>query len=123
MERAARGDAGARRRRQAPRDGPPGVGEEVDGYRLEARLGEGGQGIVFRARRDGRLHALKFLPLLKGDWAWRELEVRERARHLECAKAPCPVRLSIELLPLRSWKSKLQEKASVELQVLNVNIE
>jgi serine/threonine-protein kinase len=70
MEGAARGEAGARGRRRLVREGPPCVGEDVDGYRLETRLGEGGQGIVFRARRGGRLHALKFLPLLKGDWAW-----------------------------------------------------
>ncbi|HEX8539591.1 MAG TPA: serine/threonine protein kinase, partial [Cystobacter sp.] len=59
------------------------MGEVVDGYRLERRLGEGGQGCVFRARRDGQLHALKFLPLRNEDRAWRELEVRLRLRRME----------------------------------------
>ncbi|ATB35483.1 protein kinase [Cystobacter fuscus] len=71
MERAARGEE------------PPCVGEVVDGYRLERRLGEGGQGTVFRARRDGQLHALKFLPLGNEDRAWRELEVRLRLRRMQ----------------------------------------
>lgn len=83
MARVGRGEAGRGGRRRDLHEGTPCVGEDVDGYRLEARLGEGGQGIVFRARREGRLHALKFLPLLKGEWAWRELEIRLRLRRLE----------------------------------------
>jgi serine/threonine protein kinase len=62
--------------------GPPGLGTSVDGYRLERRLGEGGQGTVYRARRGGRLYALKFLSLDSPDWAWRELEVRLRLRRV-----------------------------------------
>ncbi|WNG50436.1 serine/threonine protein kinase [Archangium minus] len=73
-------------RRRAPRgllDTPsPPLGIRVDGYRLESRLGEGGQGTVYRARRGGRLYALKFLSLESPDWAWRELEVRLRLRHV-----------------------------------------
>ncbi|KFA89573.1 hypothetical protein, partial [Archangium violaceum] len=53
--------------------GPPALGTEVDGYRLERRLGAGGQGTVYRASRGGRLYALKFLSLDSPDWAWREL--------------------------------------------------
>ncbi|QRK09397.1 serine/threonine protein kinase [Archangium violaceum] len=60
----------------------PPLGTRVGGYRLEARLGEGGQGTVYRARRGGRLYALKFLALESPDWAWRELEVRLRLRHV-----------------------------------------
>ncbi|PTL84134.1 serine/threonine-protein kinase [Vitiosangium sp. GDMCC 1.1324] len=73
------------RRRAAPRPldaQPPPLGTTVDGYRLEARLGEGGQGTVYRARRGGRLYAIKFLSLASPDWAWRELEVRLRLRRV-----------------------------------------
>jgi serine/threonine-protein kinase len=54
----------------------------MGGYRLEVRLGEGGQGTVYRARRGGRLYAIKFLPLRMEERAWRELEVRLRLRCL-----------------------------------------
>ena len=54
----------------------PHGGMEVAGYRLEARLGAGGQGTVFRARREGRLYAVKFIYLPRAaHWAWRELDV------------------------------------------------
>ncbi|HEX5747489.1 MAG TPA: serine/threonine-protein kinase [Archangium sp.] len=69
--------------------GPPGLGTVVDGYRLERRLGEGGQGTVYRARRAGRLYALKFLPLDSPDWAWRELEVRLRLRRVGGLAVEC----------------------------------
>ncbi|HYO59771.1 serine/threonine protein kinase [Archangium sp.] len=46
------------------------------------RLGEGGQGTVYRARRGGRLYAIKFFSLALDDWAWRELEVRLRLRRV-----------------------------------------
>jgi serine/threonine-protein kinase len=49
---------------------------EVAGYRLEARQGTGGQGTVFRARREGRLFAVKFIYLPRAaHWGWRELDV------------------------------------------------
>ncbi|HYO68110.1 MAG TPA: serine/threonine-protein kinase, partial [Archangium sp.] len=92
MSEAMEGRSPAERQREAqgPRwagreweeAGPPGLGTSVDGYRLERRLGAGGQGTVYRARRGGRWYALKFLSLDSPDWAWRELEVRLRLRRV-----------------------------------------
>ncbi|HYO55044.1 serine/threonine-protein kinase [Archangium sp.] len=67
--------------RQLAREGAqegflPKVGESVGGFTLEARLGAGSYGTVFRARRGEHLYALKLLYLPHaGAWAWRELEV------------------------------------------------
>ena len=74
------------RRRRAVREErearlPP-LGIRVGGYRLESRLGEGGQGTVYRARRGGRQYAVKFISLAVEEWAWRELEVRLRLRRV-----------------------------------------
>ncbi|WP_158502041.1 serine/threonine-protein kinase [Vitiosangium sp. GDMCC 1.1324] len=60
----------------------PRVGESVGGFLLEARLGAGSYGTVFRARRGDKLYALKLLYLPHaGRWAWRELEVLLRLHH------------------------------------------
>ena len=59
---------------------PPALGTRVGGVRLEARLGEGGQGTVYRGRRGGRQYAVKVLSLELTERAWRELEVRLRLR-------------------------------------------
>jgi len=60
----------------------PAVGEAVDSYHLEEKLGEGGFGSVYRARRGGRLYAVKFLSLkATDDWGggnWRCCCVRTR---------------------------------------------
>src|SRR3712207_646814 len=54
----------------------PKEGEVVAGFTLEARLGAGSYGTVFRARRGERLYALKLLYLPHaGAWAWREVQV------------------------------------------------
>ncbi|MFE8602254.1 serine/threonine protein kinase [Archangium violaceum] len=54
----------------------PRPGLEVAGYTLEARLGTGGQGTVFRASRQGHQYAVKFLFLPRSArWAWRERDV------------------------------------------------
>src|SRR3712207_3293242 len=56
----------------------------VGGLLLEARLGTGGYGTVYRARRpEGRPYAVKFIHLPRAAaWAWRELEVLLRLRRL-----------------------------------------
>ncbi len=43
-----------RLRQDSPEQHLPPLGMEVAGYRLETKLGRGGQGTVFRARREGR---------------------------------------------------------------------
>ncbi|HEY0096329.1 MAG TPA: serine/threonine-protein kinase, partial [Archangium sp.] len=46
----------------------------VGGYRIERKLGSGGQGKVYLGWREGRAYALKFIHLEQvGDWGWREL--------------------------------------------------
>ncbi|WP_375771945.1 protein kinase [Archangium gephyra] len=59
-------------------------GTYVGGLCLEARLGTGGQGTVYRARSPGgRLYAVKFIHLPRAaGWAWRELEVLLRLRRI-----------------------------------------
>jgi serine/threonine protein kinase len=55
----------------------------VGGFLLEARVGSGSFGTVYRARRGGRPYALKFLHLPSTErWAWRELEVLLRLRRV-----------------------------------------
>jgi len=80
---AERGAGGGHRRRGGEEEPWPRVGATVAGFELEAELGRGGYGVVFRARRGGRLYALKFiyLPYAEG-WGWREVEVLLRLRQL-----------------------------------------
>jgi serine/threonine protein kinase len=66
----------------------PGVGDTVGDYRLDARLGEGAVGVVYRARRgsDGAVVALKVLKQRLGeDETFRARFVHEAraARHVE----------------------------------------
>ena len=92
--RPALGEAGGTRRRgpwrraeREPVDArPPALGMRVGGVRLEARLGEGGQGTVYRGRRGGRQYAVKVLSLGLTERAWRELEVRLRLRRAGAVK-------------------------------------
>ncbi|WP_257456267.1 serine/threonine protein kinase [Archangium lipolyticum] len=76
-ERARRQPPHPPRRHDVPEQHLPQAGMEVAGYRLEATLGSGGQGTVFRARREELLFAVKFISLPHAaPWAWRELDVR-----------------------------------------------
>jgi serine/threonine-protein kinase len=60
----------------------PKVGEVVGGFTLEARLGAGSYGTVYRARRGDELYALKLLYLPHaGAWPFRELEVLLRLNY------------------------------------------
>lgn len=57
-------------------------GLDVGGYVVETKLGAGGFGTVYRARRGGRLHALKLLDLKAvGGWAEREVAILLRLKH------------------------------------------
>jgi serine/threonine-protein kinase len=82
-------------RRQLCREGAqeaflPREGEVVAGFTLEARLGAGSYGTVFRARRGTRLYALKLLYLPHaGAWAWRELEVLLRLHQARLVEVDC----------------------------------
>jgi serine/threonine-protein kinase len=106
MEQAAVGSTERRRqavarwrqrqvRRQLCREGAqeaflPREGEVVAGFTLEARLGAGSYGTVFRARRGTRLYALKLLYLPHaGAWAWRELEVLLRLHQARLVEVDC----------------------------------
>ncbi|MBN1208543.1 MAG: serine/threonine protein kinase, partial [Myxococcaceae bacterium] len=52
---------------------PPGT--DVRGFLIEGKLGAGGFGTVYRARRGERLYALKFIRIKDaGGWAKREVE-------------------------------------------------
>jgi serine/threonine protein kinase len=70
--------------RMPPRDRvqPPAPGDDVGGYVLRARLGQGGFGTVYLAERGGQRYALKLLPLAGlGDWGERELLMLARVKH------------------------------------------
>ena len=78
--RSARRGEGPGRRQQPPP--APGPGTRVAGYEVEARLGAGGYGTVYRARAGTSRVALKFLPLeSSGGWEEREVDVLRRLKH------------------------------------------
>jgi predicted Ser/Thr protein kinase len=64
----------------APLEIPPGT--DVRGFLIEGKLGAGGFGTVYRARRGERLYALKFIRRKDaGGWAKREVDVLMRLAH------------------------------------------
>lgn len=59
---------------------PPGT--DVRGFLIEGKLGAGGFGTVYRARRGDRLYALKFIHRkAAGGWAKREVDILMRLAH------------------------------------------
>ncbi|WP_240359393.1 serine/threonine-protein kinase [Pyxidicoccus trucidator] len=59
---------------------PPGT--DIGGYLVEEKLGAGGFGAVYLARRGGRLYALKLIPLWGlAEWAEREVAILLRLKH------------------------------------------
>ncbi|HYH96820.1 serine/threonine-protein kinase [Hyalangium sp.] len=71
-----------RRGRRRPKVAEVGPGTDVGSYMVEAPLGSGGFGTVFRARRGGQLYALKVLSLAEvGPSAIREVLALSRVHH------------------------------------------
>ncbi|RKH53170.1 serine/threonine protein kinase [Corallococcus llansteffanensis] len=59
---------------------PPGT--DIGGYLVEEKLGAGGFGAVYRARRGGRRYALKLIPFWGlAEWAEREVAILLRLKH------------------------------------------
>lgn len=57
-------------------------GTEIRGFLIEGKLGAGGFGTVYRARRGGQLYALKFVHRkAAGGWAQREVNILMRLAH------------------------------------------
>jgi len=105
------------------------VGQRLGPYRIEARLGEGGMGIVFRARNvdDGRTVALKVLrDELNHDDAYKRRLAREAraaaevdhpnlARVLEVGEAGRRSYLVVRYVAGRSLAERLQAEGPLAL--------
>ncbi|RKH36366.1 serine/threonine protein kinase [Corallococcus praedator] len=58
------------------------LGTDIGGHTVEAKLGAGGFGAVYRTRRGGRSYALKLIPLWGlAEWAEREVAILLRLKH------------------------------------------
>jgi serine/threonine protein kinase len=82
QEAVSPGAVGGGRRSRKLRSPQVRPGTEVGSYRVEARLGAGGFGTVFRAHRGGQRYALKLLSLEEvGEWGVREVLALSRVSH------------------------------------------
>jgi len=107
----------------------PGIGDAVGQYRLDARLGEGAVGVVYRARResDGAVVALKLLKQRLGeDETFRARFVHEAraARHVEhdhvvpvldAGEAGGTSYLVAEYVPGGSLEDRLREEGALPI--------
>ena len=107
----------------------PGIGDAVGQYRLDARLGEGAVGVVYRARRgsDGAVVALKLLKHRLGeDETFRARFVHEAraARHVEhdhvvpvldAGEAGGTSYLVAEYVPGGSLEDRLREEGALPI--------
>jgi serine/threonine protein kinase len=132
-ENAARGDYRACRTRGQARRGYPrlvaGVGDAVGPYRIEAVLGEGGMGRVFRAAHEstGAIVALKLLKpeyandeglirrLLREARAARTVDHRHLVGVLDAGEADGQHYLALELVPGRSIGDRIEAEGPLPL--------
>ncbi|HSP80713.1 MAG TPA: protein kinase, partial [Myxococcaceae bacterium] len=67
---------------QLPPFKQPASGDLVGDYRLETKLGDGGQGLVFKAECAGRFFVLKFFRNRVWDvWGLREVSILQKFEH------------------------------------------
>ncbi|HYO70980.1 MAG TPA: serine/threonine-protein kinase, partial [Archangium sp.] len=60
----------------------PESGDSVGDYRLAAKLGDGGQGLVFKAERAGRFFVIKFFRARELDaWGLMEVSILQKFKH------------------------------------------
>src|SRR5262245_48057229 len=103
------------------------TGQTIGTYRVEALLGSGGMGQIYRAsdQRDGRLVALKLLfpnlaanPKVRERFQQREARIAQSLRHLhiveiyEAGEAGRRLYLAMELMPEGSLRDLLDRRSA-----------